>query len=111
MPRSRGYDEACRLTPQARDDIIDGALYIAGDNPAAAERFLTAVERTFETLADNPHIGATRAFANPRLQGIRMLPVAGFRNHLVFYRPAGTVVEIIRVLHAARNVKRLFEQL
>ncbi len=100
-----------RLTPQARDDIIEGALYIAGDNPAAAERFLAAVERTFKTLADAPQIGATRAFVNPQLQGIRMLPVSGFRNHLVFYRPAGTAVEIIRVLHAARNIKRLFEQL
>ncbi len=99
-----------RLTPKARNDIIDGALYIAGDNPAAAERFLTAVERTFETLTRSPHSGATRAFVNPQLQGGRMFPVTGFRNHLIFYCPTGTAVEIIRVLHAARNIKRLFEQ-
>ncbi len=35
-----------RLTPQARDDIIEGALYIAGDNLAAAERFLEPLKVT-----------------------------------------------------------------
>ena len=99
-----------RLTPRARDDIIEGALYIAGDDPAAAERFLTAVERTFDTLARSPHIGAARTFANPLLQGVRMFPVTGFRNHLVFYRPVDTAVEIIRVLHAARDIEGLFQQ-
>ncbi len=99
-----------RLTPRARDDIIEGALYIAGDNPDAAERFLTAVERTFETLTHSPRIGANRTFADPRLEGVRMFPVTGFRNHLIFYRPTGTAVEVIRVLHAARDIKRLFER-
>ena len=67
-----------RLTPRARDDIIEGALYIAGDNPDAAERFLAAVERTFETLAHSPHIGASRTFADPRLELPLELAVVAF---------------------------------
>ena len=36
-----------------------------------------------------------------------MLPVKGFDRHLVFYRPTGAGIEIIRVYHAARDVDQI----
>ena len=30
-------------------------------------------------------------------------PVPGFRSHLIFYRPLSSGVEIVRILHGARD--------
>ena len=51
-----------------------------------------------------PGIGAAMCFRHPRLAGVRMLPVRGFEHHLIFYRPTGDGIELIRVYHAARDV-------
>ena len=37
-----------------------------------------------------------------------MWRVAGFPNHLIFYRPIESGVEVIRVLHASRDIESLF---
>jgi toxin ParE1/3/4 len=37
-----------------------------------------------------------------------MWRVAGFPNHLIFYRPVESGVEVIRVLHAKRDIEALF---
>jgi toxin ParE1/3/4 len=39
-----------------------------------------------------------------------MWPVPGFRNHLIFYRVTGDAIEVLRVLHAARDVRKLLEE-
>jgi toxin ParE1/3/4 len=57
-----------------------------------------------------PEMGVTRDFDSPRLAGIRMFPVRGFDKYLVFYRLSGNAVEIIRVLHSARDVAGLFTE-
>ena len=33
----------------------------------------------------------------------------GFTSHLIFYRPARNGVEIVRVIHGARDIEGLFE--
>jgi toxin ParE1/3/4 len=43
-------------TPQAANDLIDIASYIAEDNLDAAERFLDAAEEAFALLASMPAI-------------------------------------------------------
>jgi toxin ParE1/3/4 len=40
---------------------------------------------------------------------MRFWPVTGFRNYLVFYFPLSDGVEIVRVLHAARDWTRVLE--
>jgi len=40
--------------------------------------------------------------------GLRAWPIDGFRNHLVFYRPTDEGVDIVRVLHGARDIEALF---
>ena len=97
------------VTPRARQDIVEAALYIADDDPAAADRFLDAVEATLATLSHMPRIGAPREFDNPALTDLRLFPVSGFERYLVFYRPRQTGVEIIRVLHGHRDIDSLFE--
>ena len=89
-------------------DLLELSLYIAQDNPEAAHRFLQAAEETFQDLERLPKIGATREFQDDRLSGMRIWLVKGFPRHLIFYRPIEDGVEIIRVLHSARDIKGLF---
>jgi toxin ParE1/3/4 len=93
----------------AEIDLIEHVTYIAGDRPSAALRFIDAVERAFERLAAMPEIGPVRQFRNPRLLGIRMWPVPSFRNYLIFYRIAADEIQILRVLHAARDLESALE--
>ena len=93
--------------PQARRDIIATALYIAAESPDAAWRFLDAIEDTIAAIAAMPGIGAPRRYRDPRLEGLRMIAVAGFEKHLVFYRPNEPGIEIIRALHAARDIQAI----
>jgi toxin ParE1/3/4 len=46
----------------------------------------------------------------PAFQSIRAFPVAGFKSILVFYRTREDVLEIVRVLHGARDLEALFRK-
>lgn len=98
------------IRPRARQDLVEQALYIAEASPEAADRFVDAIENSLATLADMPEMGAPRDFNNVVLLGIRMWPVKGFEKHLIFYRPVEGGIEVIRVLHAARDLESLMNQ-
>ena len=95
---------------QARRDAVEQAVVIARDNPAAADRFLEAIDETLELLAGMPGMGAARRYRSPGLQGLRMHPVRGFPQHLLFYLPLPDGIELVRVLHGKRNIERLFRE-
>lgn len=97
-----------RLRPKAQEDVLELALYIAKDNPDAALRFIDAVEATCARLAEMPKIGVTRTFKHPALAGIRMLPTRGFEHYLIFYLPAEGGIDVVRVIHGARDLPALF---
>jgi toxin ParE1/3/4 len=97
------------LLPQAEADIDAQADYIAQNSPRAARRFYAAVRKSAEDLAVMPGLGSRCEFASPRAAELRMLPIPGFKNHLIFYRPVENGIEVIRVLHGARDLESLFE--
>ena len=39
-----------------------------------------------------------------------MIPVSGFGNFLVFYLATTRTIDIVRVLHAARNIGMIFDE-
>lgn len=94
----------------ARRDLLDEAYYIAEDNLDASDRFLQATEDAFRRLADLPGIGVRRDYQRPELQGMRMWPIPGFEKFLIFCRATDDTLEIIRVLHGARDIAAIFEQ-
>src|SRR5882724_481494 len=49
-----------RRTAQAEEDLIDLWLYIAQDNPGAADRLLDEIEDKCSLLAANPQLGPAR---------------------------------------------------
>ena len=97
------------VNPRADQDIDDQFAYLFEQvSLATAVRFLTATRQTFQQLAQTPDLGSLYEFQSPRLVGIRWWKVRGFKKHLVFYRPTDDGITVIRVLHAARNIARLF---
>ena len=94
----------------ALEDLVDQtAWYITHAGQAVADRFNEAVERALQALLATPGIGAPRPRANPALRSLRMLPVHGFENHLLFYRPIRDGIELIRVLHGTRDIEAILK--
>ena len=95
--------------PAANRDLIDCFVYIGGDSEESAMRFLRAADETFLELARMPGMGVATSFTDSRDRDLRRWRVRGFENFLIFYRPMEDGIEVIRVLHGAREMERLFE--
>lgn len=97
-----------RIRPEVQRDLDEQVVYIGERNFDAAERYERAVFADFRKLAEFPAMGALRNFPNPRLQGVRSWPVSGFGNYLIFYLPAQDGIDVLRVLHGARDLDQVF---
>lgn len=98
------------LSEQSVEDVDVVHAHICADNPEAAERVQEAIFDGFDLLARNPTLGRRRHFRCH--QNIRSWVVTEFTNYLIFYRelPDDSGVEILRVLHGARDLDALFEK-
>jgi toxin ParE1/3/4 len=96
------------LTPQAWQDVLDIGAYSAADNASAAMVFVSALEDTCTPLVALPGLGSSRTFVRTDLQGVRMLPVPGFENYLIFYIASKWSIKVLRILHAARDFPTIF---
>ncbi len=69
-----------------------------------ADRFFAQAEATFARLASMPGTG-TRYEPDEQFHAdLRYSPVSRFRKYLVFYRPVPGGIEVLRVLHGARDI-------
>lgn len=93
-----------RVAPKARNDIKACAAWIRKDNPTAAQRFVDAVSRTCDEIAQMPGIGSLRYADIPLIHGVRMIAVREFENYLLFYLEHEASVDVIRLLHGARDI-------
>ncbi|NQT36306.1 MAG: type II toxin-antitoxin system RelE/ParE family toxin [Planctomycetes bacterium] len=55
-----------------------------------------------------PEMGALCWFRSPQATDVRVWSIGGFENHLVFYRPIESGIDVIRVIHGARDVRAIF---
>ena len=74
---------------------------------ATAERFLDQLIATFEALSLQPKMGARCGFRGPRIRRLRRWRVKDFENWLIFYQAKRNGVEIIHVMHGARDIESL----
>ncbi|MDB5321457.1 MAG: plasmid stabilization system [Phycisphaerales bacterium] len=95
---------------EARLDLLQHFVYIGENNLDAARRFLTAAQDDCRTLARMPGMGAMREFTNPDLTGLRSWPIKGFEKYLIFYLPTQTGIDVLRVVHGAQDLNRIFEE-
>lgn len=85
-------------TSRANRDLVEIGLSIAQDSPRAADKILTEIGRKCKMLARLPRLGRRREELAP---GLRSFAVG---SYVVFYRAMRGGVEIIRVLHGARDI-------
>jgi toxin ParE1/3/4 len=91
------------VSDRAREDIKGIYRYIAGDNVAAARRLRTVFLNKFRLLAEQPLMGESR---NDLASNLRMFVS---ENYVLLYRPSGAGIEIVRVVHAARDLAALWQ--
>lgn len=93
-----------RFSPDARADLLDIAAFIAQHNPRAAARLVVRLEETCLLLAKRPLIGRRRDDIEPDLHGF---PVG---SYLILYDVIEGGVEIVRIVHGARDLRTIFPE-
>jgi toxin ParE1/3/4 len=70
----------------------------------AALRWIDKIDEKIRLLAEFPGLGAQRDELIPHM---RSFPVG---NYLIFYRAIADGIEVVRVLHGARNLRQVFKR-
>jgi len=91
------------FSPSARRDLLEILEYIARDKPGAALRHVERLEESCRTLAKNSQLGTVR---DDLLPNLRDWPVG---KYVIFFRPADDGIEVVRVVHGARDYGKLFD--
>ena len=89
---------------EARADLRDIALYIARDNSARAYSFVDELRDTALKAAERPESFPARPELAPGLR------VARHGRYLIFFMHEPDKIEVVRVLHGARDLVQAFEQ-
>jgi plasmid stabilization system protein ParE len=94
-----------RFTPEAEADLVEIWSYIARDSIDAADRVESAIYDGCTFLARTPQTRQVREHftALP----VRFWTVQQFPNYLIVYRPETAPLEIVRIVHGMRDVKRI----
>lgn len=91
-------------SPESRADYLNIWLYIAHDNPEAADRMLRSFDQKLELIARAPFLGRSR---NDLRRSIRSFPVG---RYLLFYRPIPEGIYLVRVLAGSQDHRRIFRK-
>ncbi len=91
------------VTEDALNDLKAITRYISRDDPVAAQSVRDELWKTFRLLAEQPRIGRQRAEFTKDLRSFSQRP------YLIFYRIKADEVQVLRILHAARDIPALFE--
>ena len=115
MPKSEGLNHHYLRTEAAlRPTVTSSRPFTVSsqrDSSEAAIRFLCCRRSVISDVLAGI-AGARRATEHSdsrNLPVLRAWQVRGFENYVIFYRPIEHGVEIVRVLHAARDIAAIFE--
>jgi toxin ParE1/3/4 len=91
-----------RIPHRAEADLDEIWLHVAESNPRAADRLIAKIVDKYQTLLRFPEMGSLCEELAPRLRSLAV------GNYAIFYRPIENGIEIVRVVHAARDLPTLF---
>jgi toxin ParE1/3/4 len=91
------------FSPEAEADLREIGDYIAQDNPRRAASFAQELFEHALRITDTPYAYPKRDDLSAGL----MMAVHG--SYLILFRIKGGHVEIARILHGARDLKRIFK--
>ena len=86
----------------ARLDLIEIRNFIAKDNRTGARKVLAQIRAACRMLAKHPEIGHLRTDLGS--EPLRFWPVY---SYLIIYRPESKPIEVVRVLHGARDISAI----
>ena len=90
-----------KLTKAAFDDLVEIWSFIAADNELRADEIVRSIKQQYSRLPQYPLLGRER---NDLCKGYRSLSCG---KYSIFYKLVGAEVQIMRILHGARDVTRL----
>jgi len=98
--------ERYELSPEAIEDLLKIQDFISLDSPAAAERVIDQLFMAFEHLATWPRSGHSRKDLT-----LKSVLFWSIDSYLIVYhlRDADSFVQIVAVLHAARDIPSVLE--
>ena len=89
------------VRPRAMVDLAEVWAFIADDSADQADAFASLIDSKFELLAGQPNMGRSR----PELaKNVRSFVVG---HYVIFYLPARDGVQIVRVIHGARDIEAI----
>lgn len=90
--------------PLAALDILDVWDHIAEDNVTAADQWVDKLDEKFNLIATQPLMGRAR---EELAASLRSFP---FGRYVTFYVPFDDGIDVVRVLHSARDIDAVFDQ-
>lgn len=92
-----------RFSRRAAEDLAEIARFtIRTFGPEQARRYRDDLQSCLESLAGNPRAGRSAEALAPELRRFE------FRSHIVFYRPEGFGILVVRILHATMDATSRF---
>jgi toxin ParE1/3/4 len=88
-------------TDQAETELAEILDYLEERNPQAGARLATAIDERCTLLGQLPQMGRTREELGPSVRSVVI------EQYVLFYRVTATAVEVLRVLHGARDIDTL----
>jgi toxin ParE1/3/4 len=88
----------------ARRDISAAYRYIAENSLTAADKWLSDLYDRFVLVARNSQMGQSRSDLLPELRAV------SHGNYVIFFRTRGGDVQVVRVIHGARDVETVFRE-
>jgi toxin ParE1/3/4 len=90
------------FTGRAERDLEDIGDYIAADNPVRALSFIREIRQRCAKIAEAPLAYPARPELGPAIR------CCTYGRYVIFFQPADTHILIVRVLHGARELSRIF---
>ena len=91
----------------AEDDlhVIYDFIGIQKQNPPAAERYVDSLRRACEPYSRQPLMGTPEPLLGDELRSF------AFRGtYVVIYRPLDDGIDVLRIIHASREWRRVFRE-
>jgi toxin ParE1/3/4 len=85
------------------DDLTEIWDYIADDSETQADLFIDTIDRKLRLLAEQPNLGRSRG---ELAENMRSFPIG---RYVVFYIVMPSYIQVVRVLHGARDLAPIFE--
>ena len=92
------------LQPRAKADLVEIWEFIADDSDTQADAFIDLIDQKFQLLARKSGLGRRR---DQLAEGLRSFPVG---RYIIFYLAIPGGVQIVRVLHGARDTDVAFTE-